>query len=503
MKRNLNNNERGIALLFVLFALLLLTAIAAGLMFMTSTETNINANYGSAQVSYFAARSGNEEVKSRMQVTAVNSLDPLLPTTMPGNPNGVLYVVNQTPGDAAVTPWTVNSAYMDDQLCQDWGGTALGMPAIPGLLQRPLGQRCDTLPNVGGWYRNPAPVSTGPGAGTTSALSYKWTRVTLKANASVDGAMVDGSAAPSITAGNQVCWDGGNQQVLTAASCDKMAPAMTQVYMLTSLAVSRTGSRRMTQTEVAKNLMPPIPSALTLDGDKARTTFGTPNSNNFGISGQDACSARLLPAIGTVTDQDDAGVEADLFRPNMFTGAGSTPSVQNLNNPPRVPPALLGLTTVGDIKNLVANVTSMADHIYNMPAVIPGGALGTPGNDATAQITIINGDFGGPCDGNGILLITGNAICGGNTKFDGLMLFIGKGNVQWNGGGNGQINGAVFIANLFDDAGRPLPDMSVPGLPTFDWNGGGTNFIQYNSCKILNGFRNAPYRMLSMREVTY
>ncbi|PYX64148.1 MAG: hypothetical protein DMG74_14470 [Acidobacteria bacterium] len=38
-------NERGIALLMVLLALLLLSAIGMGMMYMSDTETSINGNY--------------------------------------------------------------------------------------------------------------------------------------------------------------------------------------------------------------------------------------------------------------------------------------------------------------------------------------------------------------------------------------------------------------------------------------------------------------------------
>jgi len=189
-----------------------------------------------------------------------------------------------------------------------------------------------------------------------------------------------------------------------------------------------------------------------------------------------------------------------LFRPTNYTGEGGAPSVIDLNTPAD-PPRLSNLTTVADLKKLVADITAAADQIVKMPAATPN--LGDPANPATAKVTVINGDFTGPCDGQGVLLITGNATCGGDTKFEGLMLIIGKGNIQVNGGGNGYVNGAMFIANLFDNAGKPLPDSSKPGVPTFDWNGGGTNFIQFDSCKILNALNKSPYRLLAMREVTY
>jgi hypothetical protein len=505
MNKHLGNNERGIALIIVLFALLLLTAIASGLLFLTDTETSINSNYRDAQVSYFAARAGMEEVRGRMQTTAPNSLEPFLPVVMPGQPNGVLYVINQDPTDAnVVQPWNALSAYGDDQLCHDYG--VAGMPPIAGLVPQPPGTRCTTSPVAPGWYVNPPPASTGPLAGTNGALPYKWMRVTWKANQSVNGFSVDGTVPPSLSAGTPVCWNGAAETLLTppAALCKDMAPAMNPVFMVTSLAVTRTGARRITQFEVTKNIVPPIPSALTLDGDKARTAFGTPNSNNFGISGDDKCSTAMVPAIGTVSDADDDGVTDLLFRPDMFTGQGATPSVDNLNDPPVYPPLLQGMQTVGELKAMIADITSSADAVVTMPAAVPN--LGTPGDPSSARITVIKGDFPGPCDGNGVLIITGNAVCSGGTKFDGLMLIVGTGNIQFNGGGNGEINGAILVANLFDNpglGGLPLPDSSPPGIPTFEWNGGGTNFVQFDTCKILNAFKNAAYRLVAMREVTY
>jgi len=75
-----SNPERGVALLLALFALLLLSAIAASLMFMTNTETSVNTNYRSERVSAFAAKAGMEEIRARMP--ALNTAAKL-PTTLP------------------------------------------------------------------------------------------------------------------------------------------------------------------------------------------------------------------------------------------------------------------------------------------------------------------------------------------------------------------------------------------------------------------------------------
>jgi Tfp pilus assembly protein PilX len=56
------NGERGMALFFALFALILLTALTSALVLLTSTETSINFNYRSEEVAFFAAKAGLEEV---------------------------------------------------------------------------------------------------------------------------------------------------------------------------------------------------------------------------------------------------------------------------------------------------------------------------------------------------------------------------------------------------------------------------------------------------------
>jgi hypothetical protein len=374
------------------------------------------------------------------------------------------------------------------------------------MADAPAGQPCNSVPTAVNWYRDPAPPTALPAA-AAGVLPYKWSRVTWKANQSVEGYAVDGDKNPvSLTANKGVCWDGGRERVMPPAvlTCQAMAPSMTPVYLITSLAVTQTGARRITQMEVAKNIVR-IPSALTLDGDQARTTFGTPTSAKFGISGVDACTGAVLPGIGVVSPADDTGVTAELFRPSNYDGEGGAPSVIDLTTPSN-PPRLEGLETVGDLKKLVGEIIAQADpaHIIDMaspPPTIP--SFGTPGVPSTSTITVIKGDYPGPCDGQGVLVVTGNLTCGGNTKFEGLILVVGKGHFQADGGGNGYINGALLVANLFDETGKELPDSSKPGIPTFDWNGGGTNFIQYDSCKILDALNKAPYRLLAMREVNY
>ena len=66
MKSHIRKNERGVALLIALIALLLLTAIAATMIFTSNIESSINTNYRAEQQAYFAARAGLEEARTRM-----------------------------------------------------------------------------------------------------------------------------------------------------------------------------------------------------------------------------------------------------------------------------------------------------------------------------------------------------------------------------------------------------------------------------------------------------
>ncbi|HEY8671120.1 MAG TPA: PilX N-terminal domain-containing pilus assembly protein, partial [Terriglobales bacterium] len=73
--QNMNRrSEKGIALVLSILALLLLTAIAAGMMYMSTTERLVNNNFRQEEKSYFAARAGVEEVRDRMLFTTPNSI---------------------------------------------------------------------------------------------------------------------------------------------------------------------------------------------------------------------------------------------------------------------------------------------------------------------------------------------------------------------------------------------------------------------------------------------
>jgi len=305
MKMKNHHRERGFSLLLSIFMLMLLTAVAGGMIFMAATETSINSNFKSEETAYFAARAGTEEARDRMLTTNLNSISGMLPTTLPTAAGGVLYILQNGVTAANVTTnVTSSNPLADDEFCHDfpYGGTGYA-----GMTPVPPNVRCTTLPS-GGWYTTTPSVAPYP-------LDYKWTRITKKSNNSTPYP-VNGISTQS----NEVCWNGISEEALPAgiASCNLMTPAGLPVYLVTSLAVMPSGARRIVQQEIAQTLTGGLPGGLFATGTgcgalnvqgNARTgsfnsaTEGTPTNppNNLTLTNGDVGANGGVGVGGTST----------------------------------------------------------------------------------------------------------------------------------------------------------------------------------------------------------
>jgi Tfp pilus assembly protein PilX len=128
-RKKLRNKESGMALLIVLLALFLVSAIGMGMMYMSTTETSINANYRDTQLAFFAMRGGLEEMRDRIRTNAPSSVT--LPTVTPtnGTAGSVVYILNPT-GSETVDPTSSSNAYFDDEFCHETFVTMTGL-AVP------------------------------------------------------------------------------------------------------------------------------------------------------------------------------------------------------------------------------------------------------------------------------------------------------------------------------------------------------------------------------------
>ena len=119
---------------------------------MTNTETQVNSNYRSEQVAYFAAKAGMEEARDRMMLNLpggyyfANMAPNPLPIQIPTDSNqGVLYILNEGAQPGSVQPWTAGNAFMDDELCH--GGYNLIYPGTPPANN----VRCTSMPTGSTW----------------------------------------------------------------------------------------------------------------------------------------------------------------------------------------------------------------------------------------------------------------------------------------------------------------------------------------------------------------
>src|SRR5467141_87725 len=509
--KKLRTSERGIALIVALLMLMLISAALMGMIMMSNTETNVSANFRDEQTAFFASKAGVEEVRDRLRTSATDSLTGsalfsstnLPPFPLPGQANGILYITNPAPGDT-VTPWLplgAVSTYPDDEICKE--------------------VTCVSCVPAGTWYASASASGT---YAATPILPWKWVRVMAKLNkpsATSKLMPVNGSTGSDTTAGYRVCWNGTNEVAvsnITYTSCAAANNSYLPVYELTALAVTSSGSRRMTQYEISRTAFPPMPGAMIFDGPNP--VYGAPNSNAFGVSGADAAQgpnagagcggAANQPALGAF----NSGSATTLG--NALTGPPDRSSSYTSNTPYATTPAIsnvsssLGpLATVDGLTNLVNSVTASAGaHVYGA-SPLPSPSTLNLGTNSSPVINVVQGDYSMGGSGAGILLVTGTLTMSGNPSFNGLILVIGKGNVVKNGGGNGTLNGSLFVANLFSDTPPTYTNRialganNPPGIPTIAWNGGGNATIQYDSCWISSVTQSFPYRIVAQRELIY
>jgi hypothetical protein len=342
IKNTTGNAERGIALFFTMFALLLLMAIAGALTFTATIETSVNSNYRQEQLAYFAAKAGIEEARARMMQTDPASINAALPTFAPtttGLPSatglptpGVIYIVNPGAGSStSVQPWsTSSSTYPDDELCHDGyttlfsTSTTVFAPGVPCTSGGTV-----VLPTGTSWYAHyPSQL---PYSGTVSALPYKWVRIAPKLNSSVSYLDVTSSPATinyytnntsgTFTGAALTCWNDAREVPLAIGdtNCGQMLNSagspMTPVYLITSLGVSPLGARKMVQAEVALTPTPPFIYGM----------FGTSNScTAITFTGQNPSTNSYTSANGQTYAQTLSSSGGDI-------GANGGVSVQNGN----------------------------------------------------------------------------------------------------------------------------------------------------------------------------
>jgi Tfp pilus assembly protein PilX len=537
------NNERGIALFMVLFALALLSAIALGFMYLANTETAVNANYRSGQQAYFAARAGLQEGRLRI----MKGKPPGVPDgdlyataqglTMPDKATtaGGIYILNPAQGEAAAVPWDPTNAFFDDSICKgNFQGLTLGYGA--------QSIRCSTKPSDGqaptaAWYKTFP--STALNANTASTMNYKWVRITLKGNYS--GSPLTPNAAPldypyqvdqaAPAADNRpVCWDGLKQKLLPAGyvTCSDKKD-MNPVFLITAMSRMPSGSERTLSIEVADD--PPFYNNSAVNSQDHVTLNGA-----LTVDGYDGCSCkcswadpskRTDPTTYTCTDQPGHTCLRDKYAIYSNSTVDKLSGAQETATAGANPIIADQQKDKTDIDGLINRYKSQSGAVnatqapYNYscppPAVITtpptnpvcgthaGQTFGTPPDfpsDGSAppdplpsdtpyrpQITDVPGNLQitGGSVGGGILIVEGDLDIHGGLQFYGLIIV--KGIIKFSGGGSDKTN--IFGSVL---AGVSSVDDTVLG---------GSAAIKYDQCALQGNTSPAPPRLISSREIEY
>lgn len=206
---------------------------------------------------------------------------------------------------------------------------------------------------------------------------------------------------------------------------------------------------------------PPCVICLRSSDDGTPVNFTSGNSSAKEYSGVDRAGHGDLPAFGATLASDTAIQTAASNKNTVTHPITTTISMSSL--PPWLQSADEARAFLADQKE---NAIMQGRYFSSFS--------GYSGSDAAPVFTFVDGDC--TLDGGaGLLIVTGNLEMNGNPNFNGLILVLGDGSVNRDGGGNGNIFGAIAVAR-FDKSGSG----GFLG-PTFNTNGGGNSTVQNDS----------------------
>jgi hypothetical protein len=428
--------ERGVALLIALIIMMTLCGLALSVILLTDSQIRLGQTVQAQGQVFYASLAGIEEVRGRMNGSAPDTIAPALPTTV----SQVLYIVNSSTSDP-VQPTDALSPYYDSEYAGENPGGLASATVLPSI------------------------NSDQPGVGTSTAIPYKWVRITLKTEASVH---TDLNQDGVINSTSPVYWDGAQQTLSSAGG--------TLVYLLTALAVDQTRVRKMIQTEVAgvpggANFVP-LAAAATAGSISITGNVTSPNilvdgnDNNPGGTGCPAPAAAL---------------------PGILAGGAVTISSANVIGNPPTQSAILPFpqsasTLISQLQSSSVAITSVdPSHITTNGTsyTASGATLGTQPSAGTPGIVqVVYADkpltiSGGANSGYGVLLVRGDLTVTGAFSYQGVVMASGQISFTAPASGN------IFVAG------------SLLGSGTISFNaasGSSSSKIttQYNSCVVAN-----------------
>src|SRR6267142_1259651 len=435
-----SKSQKGVALLVAMISLLLISGIAVAMIVASGAESSINGNYRSSSSANYAAIAGLEEGRGRLLPGSPNTIVGVQNIPTFGNTmavNQVAYIANPNTA-AGETGAGIFTPYPDNQYDLEFGS---GKLAAAVKTNPPIPSRAST--NTAGI---PGPM-------------YKWVRINPVTEFSLK---TDVDNNGTLDAANVLYYETAN----TPPSLTQVPSSSAyQVLEVTSFAVLPNGTQKLMQYLVTPQVYGMnFPGALTLAGSVG--TYAGATSNPYRINGQD--------------------------------GSGAAPAVPGCATNPATVTDAIAVSTAADAATVAAGIPSNRTNPYNGPGYTwPAMSASNP------QTVYVDGSFDlGPNTGYGLLVVTGNFHYHGNSGWNGIILVVGDGTTTFDGqgGGNGEFDGAIFVATTRDVNGVQLNNF---GTVNYDISGGGGNGAYYNSCWVRQVQQPPTYKVLSFREIQY
>lgn len=225
---------------------------------------------------------------------------------------------------------------------------------------------------------------------------------------------------------------------------------------------------------------PPATIMMRSSDDGTPITFTLGDSNSKEYSGEDRSGGTGVASFGSNTAADTsieiaADTKETVTEPKAVT-------IANSDLPSWLQSAGAARTFVATEK---ANAISQGRYFNSFN--------GFAGSSSAPAFTFVDGDC--VLDGGaGLLIVTGDLELNGEPSFDGLILVLGEGSINRDGGGNGNIYGGIVVARF---------DLTGTGgflAPTFTTNGAGTSTIQYDSDAVRKALNLVGPLALGVRE---
>ena len=211
-----------------------------------------------------------------------------------------------------------------------------------------------------------------------------------------------------------------------------------------------------------------VPSAITLRSadDNTQLVYNAGNSARYIYNGNDHAGGSNLSAFAVTSTVDKTYLDGLSLPSGQVFGSPSGVTKVDISSLPT------WLQTAPAARAFVIEMRTRAnnENRYFTAASPPSGF----GTISEPKFTFVDGNADlPPAGGAGLLIVTGTLTMDGSSDFKGLVLVLGGGILNRNGGGNGDSWGAVMVAR-FGNTGDFLN-------PTFNSNGSGTSTIQYDS----------------------